>query len=393
MKAQLYTRGLLMDGQRKSMQPMAQRLDVDHQQLQQFITTSPWSVRPVRKALAHKAITLIGAHVWAIDDVGFPKEGVHSPGVARQYSGALGKVDNCQIAVSTHAVTDEASAPLLMDLFLGESWDERATPKNTRTPAHTALIAQRRVKAAIPDTARHVRKWEMAIAQLDQLADWGHTPPAVVADAGYGDSAQFRLALTAREIPYIVAIKSATSAYPDDAVPTTADYSGRGRRPTPKYPDEPLTCKDLILAAGRDNCQQITWRHGSKPSPANPDATLSATFSILTVRPANRDIPRNPDGTLTPQTLIAQWPPQAPEPTDYWLSTMPPDTPTNELIRTAKMRWRIEHDYRELKTGLGIDHFEGRSYPGWYHHTTLVLAAHLFLTTLRLTAPKASGQA
>nr|WP_231138048.1 transposase [Rhodococcus opacus] len=241
-----------------------------------------------------------------------------------------------------------------------------------------------------PFAVHHRPKWAMAIDMIDELTEWGRIPPVVVADAGYGDTTAFRLALTERGIDYVVAVKGATSAHPGDAVPETAAYSGRGRPSTPRYGPH-TTCKDLVLAAGRKSLRTVTWRKGSKTDPTNPTAAMRSRFAVLRVRPANRDIPRAEDGTLPAVWLLAEWPTGADEPTDYWLSTLPADTPLPELVRLAKIRWRVEHDYRELKTGLGLDHFEGRSWLG-HHHATLVTAAHLFLTTLRLTAPKAAGQ-
>lgn len=369
------------------MQPMAQRLQVDHQQLQQFVTTSPWDVVPVRKTLSRRACGLITPDAWVIDDTGFIKDGPASPGVARQYSGTLGKVGNCQIAVSVHAASDAASAPLDWRLFLPESWDDQSTAD----PDAVAAITARRRRSAIPDTEHHRPKWAMAIEMIDELTEWGRIPPVVVADAGYGDTTAFRLALTERGIDYVVAVKAATSAHPGDAVPEAQPYSGRGRPPTPRYGPH-ATCKDLVLAAGRKSLRTVTWRKGSKTDPTNPTASMRSRFAMLRVRPANRDTPRAEDGTLPAVWLLAEWPTGAGEPTDYWLSTLPADTPLPELVRLAKIRWRVEHDYRELKTGLGLDHFEGRSWLGWHHHTTLVTAAHLFLTTLRLTDPKAAGQ-
>lgn len=227
---------------------------------------------------------------------------------------------------------------------------------------------------------------------IDELTAWGPTPPVAVADAGYGESAQFRAGLTERDIGYVVAVKAATSAYPGDAVPVTALWSGRGRPPAPRYPDKPTSLEALVTSAGRAATSPVIWRHGTKAGPGNPTAQMSSDFLTLRVRPANRDIERADDGTLPEAWLLAEWPEDATTPTDYWLSTLPADTPIEQLVRLAKLRWRIEHDYRELKTGLGLDHFEGRSWLGWHHHATLVTAAHLFLTTLRLTDPKAAGQ-
>lgn len=388
-KAGLYARGLMLDGRRKSMQPMAERLQVDHQQLQQFVTTSPWDVIPVRKTLSRKVCDLITPQGWVVDDTGFAKDGAHSPCVARQYSGTLGRVDNCQIAVSVHAATDVASAPLNWRLYVPRSWD----PESSETGAQRDLITARRARAAIPADEGHRRKWQMAVEMVDELIDWGRTPVPVIADAGYGDTTAFRLALTERNIDYVVAVKAATSAHPGHAIPICAPRSGdRGRHPGPAYPDPPASLKDLAMTAGRGATTTVTWREGIKTTPANPTAAMSSQFATLRIRPANRDIPRDDDGVLPECWLIAQWPTDAAEPTDYWLSTLPADTPAADLVRLAKMRWRIEHDYRELKTGLGLDHFEGRSWLGWHHHATLVTAAHLFLTTLRLTAPKADGQ-
>ena len=166
----------------------------------------------------------------------------------------------------------------------------------------------------------------------------------------------------------------------------------RGRHPAPAYPDPPASLKDLALATGQAATRTVTWREGTKTSPANPTGAMTSEFLALRIRPANRDIPRAHDGTLPDCWLITEWPTDTAEPTDYWLSSLPIDTAVAELVRRAKIRWRIEHDYRELNTGLGLDHFEGRSWLGWHHHATLVTAAHLFLTTPRLTAPTAHGQ-
>ena len=149
---------------------------------------------------------------------------------------------------------------------------------------------------------------------------------------------------------------------------------------------------DLAVAAGRPALKTVTWRHGTRTDPDNPAAAMRSRFLALRIRPANRDITPANDGSLPQAWLLAEWPTGAKEPTDYWICTLDPGTPLKELVRLAKIRWRIEHDYRELKTGLGLDHFEGRSWTGWHHHATLVSAAHLFITTLRLTNPKASGQ-
>src|SRR3954464_11558362 len=193
-KGATYVRGLLLDGRRKSMQPMAGRLGVDHQGLQQFVSSSTWAVQPVRERLARRAIEVIGPDAWVVDDTGFVKDGTASPGVARQYSGTLGKVGNCQIGVSISAVTDAASCPLNWRLFLSEGWDDACAA----TPEAAAAIAERRKRAGIPAEERHREKWRLALDMIDELAGWGLAAPVVVADAGYGDIAEFRARLRPR---------------------------------------------------------------------------------------------------------------------------------------------------------------------------------------------------
>src|SRR3954469_12173654 len=193
-KGQTYVRGLLLDGRRKSMQPMAERLGVDQQGLQQFVSSSTWAVEPVRERLARRAVEGIAPDAWVVDDTGFVKDGTASPGVARQYSGTLGKVANCQIGVSVHAVTDTASCPLNWRLFVPESWDDAAAA----TPEAAAAIAARRARAGLPDSARHHAKWRLVLEMLDELAGEGLRPAVVVAYAGYGNNADFRAGITAR---------------------------------------------------------------------------------------------------------------------------------------------------------------------------------------------------
>jgi SRSO17 transposase len=401
-KGELYVRGLLLDGKRKSMQPMAARLGVDHQQLQQFVSSSTWDHAQVRGRLARWAQEFIGPRAFVVDDSGFPKEGVDSPGVARMYSGTLGKVGNCQIGVSVHAVTDWASAAIDWRLFLPTSWDDTAV-EHAADPETRAQIRARRARARIPDHVRHEEKWRQALDMLDEITGpqgidgepaggWGLDPLPVVADAGYGDATEFRLGLEERDLTYVLAVKATTSAHPTTAEPVIPPYGGRGRPPVARYAESPSTLAALALRAGRRELRRVTWRHGSRKTTQNPTAAMSGRFLALRVRPANRNIPRAVDGTLPECWLIAEWPPGEPEPTDYWLSNLPADTPLRELVGLAKIRWRIEHDYRELKDGLGLDHFEGRSYLGWHRHVTLTALAQAFCTSLRYD-PKAPAPA
>jgi SRSO17 transposase len=318
-----------------------------------------------------------------VDDTGFPKDGTASPGVARQYSGTLGKVGNCQIGVSVCAVTDAASCPLSWRLFLPAGWDDT----EAATEEAAAAVRARRERAGIPDDARHREKWRLAIDMLDELAGWGPGPPVVVADAGYGTTAAFREALTARDRPYVVQVNGDLTAHPADAVPQLVAYSGLGPHPKPRYRTRAVGLREHVLAAGHDAAEQVTWREGSR-------GPMASAFVALRVRPVGRHPTGRlgADGSLPPVWLLAEWPAEAAEPTDYWLSTLPEGTGLTELVRLAKIRWRIEHDYRECKTALGLDHFEGRTWSGWHRHVTLVTAAQLFLTGLR-SDPKAAAPA
>ncbi|ANZ13475.1 IS701 family transposase [Streptomyces noursei] len=389
-KGELYLRGLMLDGKRKSMQPMAERLGVDHQQLQQFVSSSTWDWTVVRQRLAQWAAAHVAPQAYAIDDVGFPKDGYDSPGVARMYCGALGKQGNCQIAVSVNLVSDHASSAVDWRLFVPESWDDTTT-EDDRLLAEA--IRRRRAKAGIPDCERHREKWRLALEMLDEVrGDWELPDLPVVADAGYGDATGFREGLTERGLTYAVAVKGTTTAYPGQAVPVRPPYSGRGRPPVPAYPIPHTTLRQLALDTGRSAARTVTWRQGSKTTKRNPKVAMRSRFLALRVRPANRTIRRATDGSLPECWLLAEWPSGSAEPTNYWLSTLPADTPLRELVRTAKIRWRIEHDYRELKDGLGLDHFEGRNYPGWHRHVTLTALAQAFCTLLRLD-PKAPAPA
>jgi SRSO17 transposase len=378
---QSYLRGLLLDGKRKSVQPMAARLargapQADayalEQAMQQFVNQSPWDPVPVRRRLAQRMTAAIGPAAWVIDDTGFPKFGRHSVGVAPQYCGALGKVANCQVGVSVHAATDQASCPLDWRLFLPEEWD---------------ADVERRRKAHVPDGERHRPKWQLALELLDELAAWDLTPPVVLADAAYGEVGEFRLGLEQRELAYVVQVPGKLSAYPEDVVPELAGYAGRGRPPVPRYRKRRSSLRQLVLAAGEPAATTVAWREGADGE------QLTSRFVALRVRPAGIRLRRATRGGQLPvRWLVAEWPDSEPEPIKYWLASLPETTPLEQLVGLAKLRWRVEHDYRELKDALGLDHFEGRSFKGWHHHVTLVSVAHAFVTLERLD-PKVRASA
>jgi SRSO17 transposase len=246
-------------------------------------------------------------------------------------------------------------------LFLPESWDQDE---------------ERRRRARIPEDVRHRPKWQLALEILDELIEWGLQRRVVQADGGYGDITAFRVGLEERDLEYVVQVKGVTSAQPADAAPVTPDYQGRGRPRAARYPDKPLNLRQLVLEAGRGQVRTVGWREGDR-------GPLQSQFIALGVRPAN-DAQRDPDGVLPERWLLAEWPNDKDEPVKYWLSNLPDDTPLQTLVRLAKLRWRVEHDYRELKQCLGLDHYEGRTYTGLHHHLTCVTVAHAFLTCWRL---------
>jgi SRSO17 transposase len=361
----VYVRGLMLDGRRKSIEPMAARLkDGDEQCLQQFVNQSPWEWVPVRRNLARRMDAEIAPEAWVIDDTGFPKQGRMSVGVARQYCGALGKVGNCQIGVSVNAVTDAASCPIDWRLFIPEAWD---------------ADAERRAKAHVPDDVRHVPKWQLALEMIDELRGWGLVPPVIGADGGYGEIVEFRQGLEDRGLDYVVQVKADTSAFAEHVRRERPPYRGMGRPPVARYREKPRSLRDLALAGGGEQALEVTWREGSR-------GPMTSRFLALHVRPANEKLrrrARETDTELPVRWLLCEWPQGAAEPVKYWLSNLPADTPLERLVALAKIRWRIEHDYRELKDALGLDHFEGRGYRGWHHHVTLVSVAHAFLTLER----------
>ncbi len=368
---EVYLRGLMLEGKRKSIEPMAARLaDGDEQCLQQFVNQSSWEWEPVRERLAKKLSAAIAPEAWIIDDTGFPKFGRHSVGVARQYSGTLGKIGNCQLGVSINAAGAGASCPLDWRLFLPEEWEQDA---------------ERRAKAHLPAEIGHEPKWRLALEMLDRLRGWGLSPPVILADAAYGDIGEFRLGLQERELDHLVQVKGGTSAYPERVQRHATEYAGRGRRPTERYRGRRSSLKELALAAGEQTLQPVAWREGVR-------GTLASRFLALRVRPAGIKLRRAAEAELPLAWLLCEWPEGETEPSKYWLSNLPPDTSLERLVTLAMLRWRIEHDYRELKDGLGLDHFEGRSFRGWHHHVTLVSLAHGFLTLERLN-PKALAPA
>jgi SRSO17 transposase len=387
---QAYVRGLLLDGRRKSVEPMAARLgkDGNRQALAHFITSSPWDPAHVRARLAWRMQDAIGVEALIVDDTGFLKDGNASACVSRQYTGTAGKVTKCQVGVSLHLANDRASAAVNWRLFLPASWDP-ASPE-----ADADKIA-RRGRCGIPAQAGHVEKWQLALDMIDEARSWGVDVPLVVADAGYGDAAAFRLGLEERHLPYVVGISSRHTAQPVGARPVQPAYASTGRPPKMQYPEPAQTMKDLVTEAGRTAARPVSWREGSRPGRSQSGfKRMYSRFVALRIRPTGRGLRKTSDTLELPERwLLAEWPAGESEPVQFWLSNLPSGMPLAKLVRLAKLRWRIEHDYREMKQALGLAHFEGRTWNGWHHHVTLVSAAHAFCTLQRLARdPKDAAQ-
>jgi SRSO17 transposase len=355
-----YVQGLLLEGGRKTAAGMAERFGGNVQALQQFVSQSPWDWAAVRRVLASETVRLAnGRPGWILDDTGFPKKGVDSVGVARQYSGTLGKVGNCQIGVSLNYATDQGCFPLDFRLYLPKEWTEDSL---------------RRRKAGIPSNVTFKRKWELGIEMIDQARDWEVPVGVLVTDAGYGVSTEFRTELQARGLSYVVGITGEIHVWPSDVEISAPEYSVRGRRrqyPVELPPDNSVL--ELAKELPDESWFKVSWREGAK-------GPITGRFATVRVRPSNG--PKRRRQILEPvQWLLVEWPVTAPEPTKFWLSNLPEDTSLTELIYWAKLRWWVEQNYQQLKDDLGLDHFEGRSWTGWHHHVTLTMIAFNFLVT------------
>jgi SRSO17 transposase len=370
-----YLRGLLEHGSRKSLEPMVERLggDAEYQSMQQFVADSPWDPSIVVRAVAERVAPEIEAEAWVLDDTGFPKDGKDSPGVKRQYSGTLGKTGNCQIGVSVHAVGARGTVPLGWALYLPEDW---------------CADEQRRRKAKIPAEVEFKTKPQLGIELVERAAGWNVPKAPVLGDHAYGENTWLRDRLDQAGCEYVLSVGPQTKVFEQGtafAVPTRKGKEGRAPfRPRPDRKPEPIG--KLIGRLGADSTQRVTFRDGPDGEP------VTSRFIFARVHAAHgwRDDQRRSgwrEGAEVPpreEWLIAEWPDGHDAPTDYWISNLPADTAPERLARLARMRWKMELDYKQLKGELGLDHYEGRSWLGWYHHTALVTAAHGFLTLERL---------
>ena len=362
--SEVYVRGLLLDGERKSIEPLADRVgDGNVQAMQQLVGQSPWDWIPVWERLAKRMTAeLEPDSAWVVDDTGFPKQGEHSVGVERQYSGTLGKVGNCQVAVSVHHVGEQGHSILGWRLYLPESW--------TKDRA-------RRAEAGIPEDLVFKTKWQLGLEIIDQTRSWGLSDRIVVSDGGYGESTEFRDGLEARQLAYVVGISPTLgvwTARPQATIPPR--HPGRGA-PATRFDygkQRPLSAQEAAVKT--KGWKSIRWRQGTK-------GWLESRFVARRVQPSHGFVHGQPPHKEV--WLLAEWPESEKEPTKYFLCDLPETYTLRRLVRLAKCRWKIEQDYQQLKEELGLDHYEGRNWMGWHHHTTLVMMAHAFLTleTLR----------
>ena len=373
-----YCTGLMMPCARKSVEPLAAvtapaRTAAQHQSLLHFVGQASWSdERVLTKVweLVRPALERAGPiEAWIIDDTGFPKKGKHSVGVARQYCGQLGKQDNCQAAVSLSIASRQASLPVRYRLYLPQEW------------AHD--VARRR-KAGVPEEIAFETKPEIALEQIRWACAAGLPRGVVLLDAGYGNHTALRAQISALGLSYAAGILSSTSVWaPGTATLPPKRWSGRGRppiRPRRSAKRKPVSVKQLALSLPERVWRTVGWREGTRDR-------LTSRFARLRVRAAHRNELHGEEW------LLIEWPEGEKQPTKYWLSTLPHDITFKRLVDLAKLRWRIERDYQELKQELGLGHFEGRSWRGFHHHATLCIAAYGFLISERETIPPSAPRA
>jgi len=363
--AQLYARGLIGAGARKSLEPMVARLGggrAEYEALQHFLADSPWDPGVVERAVAERVCAVIEPTAWVLDDTGVPKDGRRSPGVKRQYSGTLGKIGNCQIAVSLHAVGQKGTVPLGFRLYLPEDWCSDPV---------------RRKQAKVPAEVEFQTKPALGGDLVARAAGWKIRRAPVLGDQAYGNDAKLRTRLHGEGIDYVLSVGGDCDVYEPGAVFAVPPRKPGSRGPAPsalRTEDDPASIKDLVAGLDETAWQTVCFRD-------RDGQQLTSRFAFVRViasHPVDRDrqAPRE-------EWLIAEWPEGRDEPTDYWISNLPPDTEPERLARLARLRWMIELDYKQLKGELGLDHYEGRSYAGFHHHCALVTAAHGFLTEER----------
>jgi SRSO17 transposase len=371
----LYALGILGEGERKSVEPIAARAigGVDEgdeaagaacertqARLLNFLRLSPWDDRSVRREAARYVIEALEKQepvtTWIIDDTGFPKQGKHSVGVQRQYSGTLGKVGNCQVGVSLTIATRHEHVPIDFALYLPESW--------------TGDVV-RREKARVPDGLVFKTKIDLALDLITRAVEDKIPGGIVLVDAAYGGSSAFRNTVRMFGLDLGVAVTASAKVWALDKID--------------RRQGDPVTVQQLGVDLGERAFRRLTWRDG-------PGGKLHSRFAFRRVKTANDD--GSDAGDREPMWLVMEWPEGEPKPTKFVLTTLPRRMTKKEIVRIVKERWRTERAYEELKGELGLDHFEGRSFPGWHHHITVVLSCYAFLVSERVRRfpPSARGK-
>jgi SRSO17 transposase len=374
-----YCIGLLLPAERKSVEPMAaitapERVSAQHQSLLHFISQGGWSDEQVLGEVREMVVPEMERHgpieAWIIDDTGFPKQGKHSVGVARQYCGQLGKQDNCQVAVTLSLANHHASLPVAYRLYLPKEW---------------ANDEERCRKAGVPDDIGFKTKPEIALEQVRWACQVGLPRGVVLMDAGYGASTELRSSITALDLKYVAGILPNTTVWATGEEPLSPKKSSGRGRPAKllRYAKhQPISVKELALNLPTSAWRKITWREGAA-------APLSSRFARVRVRVAHRDYRLSE--SRPEEWLLFEWPKGEKEPTKYWLSTLPEDISCQRLVDCAKLRWRIEHDYKELKQEVGLGDFEGRGWRGFHHHATMSIAVYGFLISERGAFPPSAA--
>jgi SRSO17 transposase len=362
--APLYIMGLLLPGDRKSMQPISARVaPKDEEQVHHFVATSCWDTAPLEEVLCQKADEMLGGDgaYLIVDDSGMPKKGIESVGVAHQYCGALGKQANCQCLVTLTLARDEVPVPVAFRLYLPKSWTDDVA---------------RCERAKVPEEITYRPKWRIALDELDRVRATGMRFDCVLADAGYGMCAEFRRGLSERGLPWAVGILSTQNMYSEDVKVSRPRRSGAGRpRIHPKVGESPCSAAQFIEKRG--NFRHVTWRNGTK-------GPLTGDFAITRVRPA--DGPEAKDGVHLPGEaawLVCERLRNGDR--KYYLADLPASASHKKIVAAIKARWACEQMHQQAKEELGLDHFEGRSWVGLHHHAVLVMIAFAFLVGLRLT--------
>ena len=364
-----YCTGLILPGERKSVEPMAARTApartaAQHQSLLHFVGVASWSDEKVLakvREMVLPAMTKAGPiEAWIIDDTSFPKQGKHSVGVHHQYCGQLGKQANCQVTVSLSIANHAASLPVAWRLYLPQDWTKDCA---------------RRKKAGVPKEIKFKTKPEIALEQIRWACEAGLPRGVALMDVAYGNDSRLRAGMTELGVAYVAGILPNTLMWRSGTGPrqTGKPLNNTGRRDQPDL----ISAKQVMLGLPKRAWHTVRWREGSAD-------WLSSRFARVRVRVGHNKLD---PAQLVEEWLLIEWPEGEAEPSKYWLSTLPANISFRRLVDLAKMRWRIERDYQELKQEVGLGHYEGRGWRGFHHHATLCIAAYGFLIAEQATIP------